>query len=235
MHFDDVPTARPNLYQFVLDGPGTTLRQRLRYRLANEAITDPTWREHNDPKIDGELLALEQQEFFRPRAPKPGQVLLTPDCSAVEATRLHWVRLIELGEPITCPPADQLDLVAAAVAGELWLACHGAADFNAAAFLGPDATTTLASLLARSMGEGVTPDGLPDERPSVGFSDAPVLAAADAAERWVRRYPHLPAGSWQPVLRRVVTDLRADTAGDSAASEAALVVRWRERSRGRLV
>jgi hypothetical protein len=224
---------RPGIYQLVLDGAGDDLASLLRYRIAEEAIDDPKWREVYDRVSDAGGPLPEQLNLPR-RTWRPDMVLLRPGLSSVEAGAPLWVRILELRETVAL--RNEVDVVAAAVAGELWLAAHVTSSFNAAAAYGPDAATSLAAILARGVSERPSPPpGMPSAQPSDRFNLEWLEPFVSRIERWVATYELLGREYWPEIVARVVADLGHGAYGGSITHEVSLALASREIRLGRAV
>jgi len=216
--------VQPSIYQIALEEPAGSLAARLRVVIAKVAVEDPNWCRTYEALIEAlgegglrhpEMFTVENGTTYN------GPVLLREpagDPEEVAATVVAQAR--NLGAPHV--GAAEVDLVAAVVAAECWMAALDAENLAYAAAKGPDAIASAAAILARACGEGVPVMPADPDWPSLKFPMEKLLRAAARGRAWSDWA--LGEAAWGEVVGRVVTDLGYMAGGGTKTHEASLLL-----------
>lgn len=217
-------TAQPTIYQIAMEEPTAGLAARLRVTIAQVAVQDTNWCRTYETLIEmlGEKDLKHPEMFVVEKGTRyNGPVLIKhPDTDPGAAAAILLKQAACLGAPRG--PVDDLDMVAAAVGAECWMAALDCEDLAYAAAKGPDAIASAGALLARICGEGVLPMPLDPDWPALKFPMEKLLEAARRGRAWSDRV--LGADAWNEVVARVVTDLGWYAGGGTKTHEASLLL-----------
>lgn len=217
-------TNQPSIYQIALEAPQPGLAGRLRVVIAQVAVADPVWCRTYDALVAAtERTGLRHPETYvleSEQAPAGAVFLtdLTMDPREAAATMLRQAQHLgaeDLG-------ASDLDLVAAVIGAEAWLAALDADNLAYAAAKGPDAIAAAAALLARACGHGVTTMPLDPDWPTLRFPLDRVIDAVRRGRAWSDAV--LGVDAWSEVTARVVTDLAFHAGGGTKTHDASLLL-----------
>lgn len=222
-----VMTAGPaNLYQVLLDGPGWAVADLMRYRMADEALSDPDWRSLYDEVVDSvcgqpeNLPSMIASWTTLPSAVDPEHTLLGAWWgSAAAACAPLRLRAIELGASMD-QVVTPLDEAAAVAAAEIWCAATGINDLGRAVSIGIDAVSSLAAILARAAGAGELVCTSVDGDPLPIFTRPAVEAAIVRARAWLQ--DQLGSAGAERAWDIVVSDLTHGSHRNSLTFQAAL-------------
>jgi hypothetical protein len=218
-------TAERTIYDIAKETPTSGIAAVLRCVIARIAVEDPRWRETYDRMLEsqaGETLRHPETVTIPGEQDAAYQPVLLGDLSRTveEAARSILEQAGMLGvEP--SHPSD-VDLAAAVIAAEVWMAAVNADNLAYAAAKGPDAIAAAAAILARVTGNGIAVMPLDPDWPALNFPQRNVLAATLQARRWVETQ-ELTA-HWSEITAMVVTDLGYRAHGGSKTHEASLLL-----------
>jgi hypothetical protein len=214
----------PNIYEIAKEAPGTGVASALRTTIARIATEDPRWRQTYDRLIEvtGEEILRHPETVHYPSETeiRYRPVYLTDEHVPVETAAEVLLRQAGLLGVEGC--GEDVAVVAAIIAAEVWMAALEADDLAYAAAKGPDAIASAAAILARVSGHGVAAMPLDPDWPSLRFPQENVIQALRHARNWAETQGF--AGDWANITAMVVTDLGYFAAGGSKTHEAALLL-----------
>ena len=213
-----------NIYEIAKETPGRGVAAALRSTIARIATEDPRWRATYDRLIavtGAEALrhpeavhyTSEQASEYRPVYLTPHEVTVS-DAGAVLLRQAGLLGAEGMG--------SEIEIAAAVVAAEVWMAALEADDLAYAAAKGPDAIASAAAILARVSGHGVIAMPLDPDWPSLRFPQENVIGALRHARGWVETQGL--ARDWSTITSMVVTDLGHMALGGSKTHEASLLL-----------
>jgi len=213
---------RVSIYDIAAENPGQETANLLRVNIARHAVGEVEWVTLYDRFLaktpTGVLRHPENIVMPAGRSWAPTFTVIGSTLEQATVTLREQAALLGAG----CDPVDDIDLLAAVVASEIWFAALDADDLAYAAAKGPDAISSAAAILARAAGHGVMTFPFDPDWPALTFPLDGVLLAAAHCRDWAHNI--LGVDAWGEILARVVTDLSWRTRGGSKTHESALLL-----------
>lgn len=218
--------SQPSMYQIAREQRQHGLAGQLRSTIVELAVTDPSWCLSYDKLLDylrdtgmslrhPEAISMNQSTVsYRPVF--ISDFLISPS----QASLVLRSQASHLGAEDSL--ARDLDLVAAVIGAEIWMAALDKDSLAYAASQGPDASSSAAAILARVCGSGIETMPIDPDWPSLRFPMEHVLEALSHARSWCDCV--LGKESWAEVARRVVTDLGYFALGGTKTHDASLLL-----------